>query len=282
MLEKTYPFFTSPAYKYIISISIGLFLYLFLIAFLPFGISNYNPNHQYTLSFLLEISIFGIGTMAVSFLNELLFKRVIKSPVSIMKVIGWSLWSILLIGFCLYVLYNFLGNWHDWSFTSAVRFILEVSMVFIFPMAGVFFFFQYRSLKAEYNTALTSKDSVLDINQLITIEGQGTRERISLPVRDFVFAQAQDNYAEINYRKNDETMQELFRVTLSALEKNLDKDYLIRCHRSYLVNAHAVSSIHGGKNDLTLQMSISGSQIPVSRKQADRVLQTLRKYKSFN
>ena len=70
MENHDFAFFKTPKYKLSLCISISLFFYAFLIFFLPFGVDNYNPNHQYTLTFLLEILKFAIGIFIFSLMNE--------------------------------------------------------------------------------------------------------------------------------------------------------------------------------------------------------------------
>lgn len=50
------------------------------------------------------------------------------------------------------------------------------------------------------------------------------------------------------------------KMNISELEKALDKDHFIRCHRSYIVGIRYISRI--GKKELTLE---NGKNIPVSR-----------------
>ena len=120
MYNSADSFFTTTAYKWVQSLSIGIFLYLFLIAFLPFGVSNYNPQHEYTPGFLLELGIFGGFALVVSVFNEFVLKRVLPSRITMKYVWLWWLWSILFIGLSLFLVYNILGEWHDWKILSAV------------------------------------------------------------------------------------------------------------------------------------------------------------------
>jgi DNA-binding LytR/AlgR family response regulator len=114
---------------------------------------------------------------------------------------------------------------------------------------------------------------------MLQLSGQGNRENLTLPSHDFLFARAQDNYVELNYIINGKREKSLFRTTLSSLEKT--NDYMIRCHRSYLVNVLSVNSIHGGKNDLTLRVAHCEEAVPVSRTYTPVVIDMLKKYKLF-
>ena len=72
--QTTFSFFITSKYKWANSITLGTFLYLFIAVFLPFGVSNYNPNHTYTLEFLGMLSSFMVATSIVAGLNEFFLK----------------------------------------------------------------------------------------------------------------------------------------------------------------------------------------------------------------
>lgn len=281
MSVKSYSFFQERAYKWTQTLSMGVFLYLFLIAFLPFGVSNYNPNHEYTGSFLLEISIFGLITLLASVWNEFFLKRLLPQPIRLPHIIGWSLWTTLSVGVVLFITYNYLGNWHDWTFKSGIKFVLEVSMVFIFPIAGTFIYFNYQSLKSKYDAILTSESEV-DTRQLIKLTGQGTHDQLAVAADDFLYARAQDNYVELHFLRNGTNQSELFREKLSGLLAQVDDDFIIRCHRSYLVNLLAVTSIKGRSSDLKLFLKNTDQPLPVSKTYLEDTMAGLKRHKHFH
>ena len=274
-------FFNAPRYKLILSFSIGLFLYFFLIAFLPFGVNNYNPNHTYTFEFLYEIGQYIPITILTSLINEFGIKPLFRGRFSYAFIIGWTIWSLLFLGLIMFVTYNYQGDWHDWKLSSVFGFVADVSKVLIFPMVGTFFYFRYKALQEKYDAFLTNIDNSIDDKRMIHFTGQGTNDKISMMVADFIYAKAQDNYIELHYLKNGQNSRFLIRSSLAGLNDSLDYGFLIRCHRSFMVNLYNVSSIKGGRNDLRITMSHADEMIPVSKTFVDDTLEGLKKYKRF-
>lgn len=280
-MDTTHAFFVTPRYKWILSFANGIFLYLFLMVFLPFGVNNYDPYHEYTSNFLLEIGIFTPVTIVLTLINEFGIKAFFKGRTSLSFVIGWTVWSLIFLGLGIFLTYNILGNWHDWELSSVPGFIRDISAVLLFPMGGTYFYFRYKKLQEKYDSVLTNIGATIDNTQMIHFSGEGAKDRISISVSDFIYAQAQDNYIELFYLKNQTPSKFLIRSSLGRMYSSLEHDFLVRCHRSYLVNLFNVHSIKGGLNDLRITMSQIDTEIPVSKTFADGTLESLRKYKRF-
>ena len=213
-MDKTHAFFFTPRYKWILSFANGIFLYLFLIVFLPFGVNNYDPYHEYTTSFLLEIGIFIPVTIVLTLINEFGVKAFFKGRTSLNFVIGWTAWSLIFLGLGVFLTYNILGNWHDWKLTSVPGFIRDISAVLLFPMGGTYFYFRYKKLQEKYDSVLTNIGATIDNTQMIHFSGEGAKDKISISVSDFIYAQAQDNYIELFYLKNQTPSKFLIRSSL--------------------------------------------------------------------
>ncbi|WP_445386442.1 LytR/AlgR family response regulator transcription factor [Robiginitalea sp. IMCC44478] len=280
-MVAAFNFFHTSRYKWVLSLGYGIFLFLFLLAFLPFGVDNYDPQHAYTPTFLLEISFFIPVTVIVCLLNEFGIKRFFNNNTGYPFIISWTLWSFISTGAATFTAYNYLGDWHDWQWSSFPGFVLNLSTVFIFPAAGIFFYFRFQTLKKDYDSVLTNLMGGIDEKLMIHFKGEGVKDNISIAVSDFIFAQAQDNYIELHYLKNGTLSKHLIRSSLSALQEQLEQDFLVRCHRSFLINLYNVHSIKGNQKDLKITMAYSDVIIPVSRTYVANTLDRLKQYKRF-
>jgi hypothetical protein len=273
--KPTYEFFLTKRYRWVISISTGVFTYVFLLAFLPFGVSNYNPNHRYNLVFLTEMAKFMVLTIALSLLCEFVIKPKLVKRATASSIIGWSVLMLVVLGLGNYLLYNWLGNWHDFGWKSAAVFVLEVSSIFVFPFLGVFFYFRYRMLNERIRQMAFQREVAATPTELIHFTGQGKTDTFSVSSSDFRYAQAQDNYVALFYLKNGLLQKELIRSTLSELLANTNWDQLIRCHRSYAISLQQVHSISGG-TPLRLFLKDVPDPIKVSRTYRSAVVDHLR------
>lgn len=281
-IRHDFPFFNSRRYKLTLSLGCTFFFYFFLVFFLPFGVSNYDPYHEYTLTFLLEILKFALVMICLLLLNEFWIKPLIVKNNQLNSVLLWSLWTFILIGTATFLTYNYLGNWHDFKLISYFGFIVNVASVLLFPMLGTFFYFRHRSLQNKYEQILTNKGKWNDDNPLIRFKGQGSKDEISLSVNSFIYGRSQDNYVELYYAEKDDIKRFLIRTPLSKLARSLDHEAMVRCHRSYLVNLFQVKTIKGASYDMSLILEPADQKIPVSGSYRSQIIERLQKLKEFN
>ncbi len=261
--------------------AIAVFFYCFIVFFLPFGVDNYNPNHEYTLSFLLEFIYFLIPLSLFLLLNEFLLRPLFFKKATLKKVILWSVWTLVLLSTIIFFTYNYLGNWHDFFLTSYFGFLRDVSAVLLFPMVGTFFFFKFRSLQNQMEHILTTKEEYVDSGQLILFKGMGSKDQITLSASSFLYGKAQDNYVELVYLEQQQLKKFLMRSPLGNLVSSINNMAIVRCHRSYMVNLLHVKSIKGGNQDLTLHLDPSNATVPISKSFKSAVLKNLRSLKNF-
>jgi len=278
--QTTFSFFNTRKYKWANTTTLGVFLYLFIAVFLPFGVSNYNPNHTYTLEFLGMLSSFMVATSIVAGLNEFFLKPLLVKSLSTINIIAWSVWLIFVLGLTNYFLYNYLGEWHDFSWTSALDFVLNMGSVLIFPITGLFFYFRYTSLKFQFEQVLINRDTAVDHKALLFFQGQGNNEHISIALEDFLYAKSQDNYVELFYVANQSIQKALVRATMSTVLAGVNSKWIARCHRSYMINLFNVRSIKGG-SQTKLHLNHISQPIPVSASFKSDLLNMLKQTKSF-
>ncbi len=281
MVKNNFSFYNTSNYKFSLSFSLSIFFYCFIIFFLPFGVNNYNPNHQYTFVFFLEIFYFFVPLLGFSIFNEIIIRPFIFKNTSLKKIILWSIWTLFLLSTVIFITYNLLGNWHDFRLNSYLEFLIQVSVVLLFPLVGTFFFFRFRSLQYQIEHILTTKERFLDENQLIEFKGQGSKDQITLALSNFLYGKSQDNYVELYYLENAQLKKFLIRSTLGKLSKTIKNSVIIRSHRSYMVNLLQVTVVKGGNHKMTLSIDHFDTTIPVSKSYQDSILENLHKIKNF-
>jgi hypothetical protein len=111
-------YFGIARYKWIFVLSIGLFMVLFMLAFQPFGVTNFDPNFHLTPEFLLAIASVGLVVSASLAISEFLLRPLILRNASRTQIIGWLVWIYLLVASVTFLHYNFLGDWHDMKWIS--------------------------------------------------------------------------------------------------------------------------------------------------------------------
>ncbi|WP_224488755.1 LytTR family DNA-binding domain-containing protein [Robertkochia flava] len=272
-------FYDSKAYKLTLSVVMAIFFYAFIVFFLPFGVDNYDPNHDYDIYFFREIFYFFLVLILCSLANEFLLRPLFFTKASLKRIVLWSLWTLLFLDTAIFFTYNFLGNWHDLRFSSYQGFLRDVSAVLIFPMTGVFFFFRYRSLQTRMEHILTEKDSAVNPDRLLHFKGAGNKDEITLASSRFLYGRAQDNYVELFYLEQGNEYKFVMRGSLSKLVTQINDPAICRCHRSYLINLDHVTGIKGSKLDTTLVLDPFDTMVPVSKTYREPLLKKLQELK---
>ncbi len=269
----TFHFYLSRPYRRVVSVVLGVFIFLFLLVFLPYGVDNYNPRHQYTWEFVSEMALFMFLTTGLAWILEVWVKPRLLKQARWQEVGAWSAALLLVLGLGSFLLYNWLGDWHDFSLKSAFSFIGNCATILVFPLVGTFFYFHYQALNRSFRQMHLQWEAAPD--RLIHFEGQGSGDRLSIAASDFRYAQAQDNYVALYFLRNGALKKELLRTTLAELLQQAGETELLRCHRSFVVNLRQVRSFSGG-NPLELFLDGVESPIRVSRSYREAVLNRLR------
>ena len=282
MNREDLSFYDSKQYKLTLCLVMAVFFYVFMAFFLPFGIDNYDPDHRYDPEFFLELFYFFAILLAFLLFNEFILRPLFISTTTFTKIVVWSIWTLIAASTLIFLTYNILGDWHDLYLKSFLGFIRDVTAVLIFPLFGVFFYFKYRSMQSSVQHFLTEKDTPSHSNdRLLHFQGAGSKDQITLSVKNFLYGRAQDNYVELYYLEKGEAQKFMMRATLNSLAEELVDTAICRSHRSYIVNLLHVNSIKGNNQDTTLFLSPLDTPVPVSKTYKNNVLRTLREIKEF-
>ena len=194
---------------------------------------------------------------------------------SVRNILLWNLWSLFLLSTVIFITYNYLGNWHDFLFTSFLGFQRDVTGVLLFPLLGTFFFYRYRNLEDQIHQLIIANDKSETRHQLLTFRGQGNKEQIILSISDFLYGKAQDNYVALYFLEGEKIRKVLLRSTLCRLVESIGHRSIVRCHRSYMVNLTRVRAIKHTDRHMNLSLDTSHYQIPISKSYQQTILSEL-------
>jgi hypothetical protein len=250
-------------------IGTGMYVFLFMIFFQPFGVNNYDPTESIRIDFALIISVFALFMCLAFSLSEfLLFPLLIKS-FKRWKMMLWIIWSIVWLAFSAFFIYNYLGDWHDWRLSSYFEFIGNMGALLLLPLAAVLAYLRIRSLNTSLQMAYSYGND--DGEQMLVLTAENQKDQFTIPMKLMVFIESDDNYISIHHLKNDQLTKTLFRKSLKSVQDEANHPALIRCHRSYLVNLMHVEQLQGNRNRLEIHLSNVKAPIPVSRQYIDDV-----------
>ena len=88
---------------------------------------------------------------------------------------------------------------------------------------------------------------------------------------------SEDNYVQIHYLDRNRTRKFILRSSMRALEEDLSRHGLVRCHRSYFINPSFIKIVHRDSSGLIVaELNQDGFEsIPISRKYQDEISRLL-------
>jgi DNA-binding LytR/AlgR family response regulator len=267
ILKTPYPLDFHPARITTGVLIFGLFVFLFLYTFKPFGLQHLSGTE------LLKITS-GYGMVTTAYLVAhwiimVLFLR--EKDWTAGKDIVNTLIIIAMIGLCNYF-YHSIYFTSTFSFVQLLKIQLETLAVSFIPVTIGTLLRQYFLLKKYLRDAEVinkGKEQVVSgirMDQAITITAQNPKNDFTCNGSDILCLHAMDNYVVVHYTENSEDRKEIIRTTLKKAMENLGGDpNFFHCHKSYIVNLHRVSKTSGNAQGLKLHMDSGKETIPVSR-----------------
>ncbi|WP_299212725.1 LytTR family DNA-binding domain-containing protein [uncultured Aquimarina sp.] len=117
-----------------------------------------------------------------------------------------------------------------------------------------------------------SKKTLLKENKdIIHIEAQQSKEKVSFIAKELLFIKSSDNYSEFYFLKDNTVTRKVIRLTLKSIEEQLACDYIIRSHKSYIINLKQDIKIKGNANGT--KIFTENFSIPVSRSKRNTILE---------
>ena len=267
-------YFELNAYRWLYVLSIGTFMSLFLIVFQPFGVSNYDPDFHLNLLFLANMLGVGLAAIVVLAASHFVLRPLLLPAPSRAALIVWLIWDVLLVGSTAFLYYNFLGNWHDYSWSSYWRFLPDVAAVVIFPIGGFVYYIRHQSLASRFVHLTMAQAPPAAAAELLHLRSENDKEVCTVSSDALLFLESQDNYVEVVYLQDQQRRSQLIRSSLKRISA-MNIPQLLRCHRSYIVNLAQVRNCRGNRHGLKLQLPGSDRAVPVSRRYVEAVLEGL-------
>ncbi len=268
ILNRPFPIIEDPKEKIISAVIFGVFIFLFLLIFQPFGLNNVEGDK------LLYFAGFGLITTVVILFNVFVITNLFKEFFSPEK---WTVWKgivqnltiIIPIALCNWLYFDLVGkpSGIDYSFP---RFIFMTVAVGFFP---VVFFIYYLEQKLRIKNLILSEK----VNRQISSATEPTQKddelifktqssSIKIKLNNFLCIKSLGNYVTLYFMQENKLKKETIRMTMKKIEEDFsDNKKIIRCHKSYFVNLDKVVTTSGNARALYLHLEELNFPIPVSR-----------------
>lgn len=285
-LNSPFPYYLNDDRKNtILSFVVGLFVVVFHLVYKTQG------NSGVTLT-IAQKALFGGVTFIVMFFNIVWIPRIFSftflDPThwTVKKYILHVLWICFIIG-CVNVVIDKLYICPQLPLGRVTLHVLQqIVLTGVTPIAIMTMLFRNNLLQQNLKSAISANQEIDKIKNLksevvksintntITIFSD-TSETLTFKLPDLLFIEADDNYSTIVWKNGNGVEKKLLRVNLKNIETQLNNSFTIRCHRSYIVNVHAISNITGNANGYKLQIRHSDFSIPVSRPKGKELMEKI-------
>ncbi len=266
--------YDSEKFRRSLALNSSVFCYVFLAFFQPFGVNNYRAHSPISTELLLGI----LPIVPVMFLAIYGLERFLKPALRNrfkLHMLSWYAIEFVIVGSCSFILYNALGNFHDFRIRSYVFHLLEISSVLVFPFGATTFYYRFKTLEKDYKQVLSLTDGKSSLDELLHLTGDYKKDEIALRPKEIVHIVSEDNYVGLNYLDGEVIKKYLIRSSLSRMKDCLHSEFFIRCHRSHLINITHVISYRRSKNRLWVKLTGIDQEIPVSRTYEKDLLEAL-------
>jgi hypothetical protein len=251
-------------------ITVPLFYFLFVLAYKPFDMEVFLATGQghYSLNLIVSTLIV-LGVMVFSRMLLFLLRSVLD--------LNWALYVLWCFGEAIVAgLFLSIPMGIGWAerpyFTVMSLCIVYLAGIMVFPLSLLSMAVQLHVLNKRADLA-----PAVDEKTLIRFYDEQKRLKLVVASDAVLYIEAEENYVHIVHLDNGKVKDFELRSSMRALEEVLQRHGLIRCHRSFFVNAAHVDLLKKDANGYALAQldQEKVKNIPVSKKYYDSIVSLL-------
>ena len=249
--DQTY-FVASRKHSFLIALILGVCLSFIIIFLEPFDTNEFESSNRYIL--LLGFGgLFSLVYVVQSVFESYWYRRVHKVWSILTECIAMCVFFIL-AGTVIYLYNRFVINGLEYSFSSHIWYFTHIVSVMLPIFMPLFLF-----LRRKFGERIIP----LGPDKTI-IEGRNKHEILEIELTSLIYIKATENYIDIFYiDEQKQLVSKTFRQTLSNAHTELP--FLVKCHRSYLVNIDKIKDIEGNSQNAKISFIDTDKKIPLSK-----------------
>ncbi|RLD56315.1 MAG: hypothetical protein DRJ01_15415 [Bacteroidetes bacterium] len=266
-LNKPYPFNDDLRFNAKIILFISLGVLAFLLIFQPIDFAVWSKKEIVYIIAGLVTSTFLVLSLNLIVLPSLFPKIFYKNTWNIKKEILWNLWILVAISSSDFLFYSQITGLFDISFFD----ITKILLLGLLPVAVLITINQERLLRSHLISAQQLNKQLLEKKQhqknLIHFVSDYKNDTLTIKADLLIAIKSSDNYIEVYYKNNEIVKKQIIRSSLKRVEELINRyEFILRCHRSYIVNIKFINEIQGNPQGFQLFMVDTNFTVPVSQK----------------
>ena len=270
-LLQPYPFYYEGQFIVVITGIIFLMTFFFNYFFKPFNVDI--SEHKFDFFWISNLHAFISILVFIILISIIKLRPRIDEYWNVLRELLFLAILLFLIGVGQFlirdIIYNNPNNWSLTYFIEEIRNTFLIGMLFTFIIVPLNFNrLYYLNFKKANSIKLTNNQKSIALkSSVVFIETQVKNDAFQLEVSNFQFAKADGNYLEIYLDKEGKTEKLFKRISIKNLYSKLSSyPFIIKTHRSYLINIYKVENITGNAQGYKLRIKDHSDVIPVSRK----------------
>lgn len=254
------------------------FALVFINVFQPFNSRSWLTEMSDVKYFLLSSMLVIIGMAVVAISRVIMYKRYGKTKKHL-TMINYLIWVTIEV---FAMAFTFTGI--EILFFSDARDIFELlkislkntSWVLLLPYAILWLYFSWddknERLKKVYEAGRSLINHEVYLPSMVNFYDKNGEVKFSVKAQDLVYVRGADNYFSVNYLDGKRLSQCMIRGSLSSLTNDLKEYGIIRCHRSYLINAQRIKLLEKKSDGFQVRLDTPQEvYIPISKTYVDDV-----------
>ncbi len=251
------------------SLIVPLFVLIFTIYYRPSGAYEVLQMKEYSFAFNATI-LFCIILVSISITRGWLYLigkyKEFSRPVYLLWCTGETLVASLFVSLYIVLMDSNTSSFFETAGSS-----------FVMMMATCIYPYGFLWLGLELYARNNEENAPAEDNSLIRFYDEYSKLRLVIAPEAVIFIKSEDNYVQIHYLDKNKTKKFILRSSMRALEEDLAKHGLVRCHRSYFINPSYIRIVHRDSAGLIVaDLNQEGYEsIPISRKYQDAITKLL-------
>lgn len=248
---------------------VPIFAFTFALLYNPFGIAELLRMENASSSFNITI-IFCIlfGVVALSRLALFLLRK--RMSVAGLAYTFWVLAEEVVASLFVALYVTLMLNGAAGFFEVVGRSFGTLFGVCIYPYALL-------HLALLLYAERTKEEAASDSASLIKFYDEYKKLRIVIAAEAVLFLKSEENYVQIHYADQGKNKKFVLRSSMRALEEQMIRHGLVRCHRSYFINPDHIKMIRKEPSGVVVaELKAEGYEsIPISRKYQEEITRLL-------
>ena len=252
-----------------------VFAYAFILIYHPFGSQNWFDVNPGQFAFYSGFVV--VLGMVVVIISRVIMTQIRKVlAIAIAGYIAMIAIEVLaMTGFYMMIQKVFL---HDRRFWFEVYYtaIFNTTLILLIPYLISLLYFAWLDNK-KLLVLLQRKKADTGKPDFVAFRDENDEVKLSLKLDDLLYIEANENYVFIHYVDAGVVKRFLLRNRLKRIESEFAGSPILRCHRSYLVNAIRIKLIKKTKTGFVLYLEAPEMvQVPVTETYRGQVLGAIR------